>query len=291
MSWSLAMTLNIVFGSLLTILFRKLSLLDKKALFVVGVSMYFMIAVAGFAFSVIANGSLPDSPSTLVWIFLFIEGICIPGSFLLQYTIIKKLGAANAVIVIAGNALGPALLGILLLGEVIPTVFLLGALLIFASIAIVYHIHPDTKHRKRRGNVWRNVWPVALMMLLFSIGIFAEKVAIETFGVWNYASFGWAMQFIGASALLLLFGRNELKHHQTKTVYRGFLLGLLTSVMGLTFIYSLSVGALSHTTIAATGKVAITMMLAALLLGERNQLLLRFAAFALSILGLALIFF
>ena len=94
---------------------------------------------------------------------------------------------------------------------------------------------------------------------------------------------------IGVTLLFILFDRNEIPYINREIIQKGLLLGLITSIAGGLYIYALSLASLSHTIIATSGKVAITVLLAAVFLKERNNLLLRITAFLLSMIGLWLV--
>lgn len=285
MTWQSVIIAQVVVSAVMTIFTRRLALTDRKLFFVIGSLSYGMVAMMGFIYSVVFSGGLPSFPASNAWPFLLLEGFAIPIWWLLQYKIIGLFGASNAVLITMLNYAGAALLGFSFLDEPFSAGFFIGSLLILSSIFIAFWVQPDTTHHISVG-LSTKVLLVLGMATSFSIGTLAEKQAIDLIGVWNYASFGWALQFICAMALLSLYGRHEWAHVTTKSVRGGLLLGLMTSVAGGLFIYALSTGTLSHTIVAASGKIALTMMLAAVFLNERNSLALRFLAFVLSVAGL-----
>lgn len=269
----------------MTVFTRKLALTDRKLFFVIGVLSYAMVAVDGFVLSMLLGGGLPEISSSHVWWYLIAEGIFIPAGWLLQYRIIGTLGASNAILITMLNNIGAAIMGFAFLNDAFSLTFLVGALFVIASILITFRVQPDTVHHESATFATKSLL-VGSMVLFFSLGMFAEKQAINIIGVWNYACFGWGMQLIGALAIFGTYGRRELAHVTWKGVQRGLLLGFITSLAGGLFIYALSIGTLSHTIIAASGKIALTMLLAAIFLKERNALGLRFLAFGLSVAGL-----
>lgn len=285
MTWQIVIILQVIVSALMTIFTRRMALTDRKLFFVIGSLSYLSVAVMGTMFSLLFGGQLPEIPNGRVWIYLIAEGIFIPASWLLQYRIISRFGASNAVLITMLNYVGTALMGFTLLNESFSFNFLIGALFILSSIFIAFRVQPDSVHHESISLVTKSLL-VSAMVVFFSLGMFAEKQAIDIAGVWNYACFGWGMQFIGSLVLMTLYGRHELTHITSRGVKNGLLLGFITSLAGGLFIYALSIGTLSHTIIGASGKIALTMFLAALLLKERNALPLRVLAFALSTAGL-----
>lgn len=272
----------------MTIFSRHMTLSIRKVFFGIGVFSYLVIAVMGLLFSIVSNHGLPSLPGSGAWPYLLIEGLFIPTAWLIQYKIIGHIGAGNTAIVSIVNTVGTSILGILLLHEGFSFFFAVGAALIMTSALISLTINPDSGHH-RDVPLRTIVMLIFIGMVFFAVGMYSEKVAINIIGVWNYSAFGWGMQSIGAATVFTIFGRKEIKHINRNIAKKGLLLGLITSVSGGLYIYALSLGGLSHTIIATSGKIAITVLLAALLLHERNNFRTRIVAFLLALAGLWLV--
>lgn len=288
MVWQTLIILQIIASSLLVIWTRHVSVRSRKSAFGVGLISYGCVAVMGFVYSILHSRALPVLPHGIAWLYILAEGLLIPASWLFQFKLVSHIGASNAVISSTFNSLGAAFLGIILLGETITVSFVFGTLLVMGGIYLAFIIKPDEQHP-----VTATFNTKALLLIgavvCFSFGMFFEKKAIGAIGVWNYAMFGWAMQFVGAMSLYLIFGRKEISSLPKKVWHKAMVLGLMTSVAGLFYILALSVGTLSHTVVATSGKIAITMVLAAIFLHERNNMPLRIGAFSLAMLGILFI--
>lgn len=283
------MLLQIVVSSLMTIFSRKLVLADRKLFYVIGVCSYATVALMGFIYAFVFHGGVAGLPSATGWLYIIVEGICIPASWLLLYKLISIIGASNSTITSLMNTMVTALLGIILLHEPLTLTFLAGAALLLTSGYLALTIQADTRHH-RKVTLGKKVALIVGMVGFYAVGMYCEKQAIDTVGVWDYAVFGWGMQFAGATIICLLFGRSELAHVTKTSVRKGLLLGFMTSIAGVLYIYALSIGTLSHTVVANSGKVGLTMILAALLLGERNALGRRTIALLFSLVGIILLF-
>lgn len=288
MTWQIAITLQVFVSSLMTLFTRHVTLSLKKVFFAVGLISYLVIALMGFIYSVVSQHGLPAVPTGHAWLYLVAEGIFIPAGWLTMYKIIGYVGAGNAVIINTFNTVSAALFGIVFLHEVLTMSFVIGALLVFGGVYTALQVKADTNHRMA-GTITLKALLILSGALFFGLGMLNEKLAINAIGVWNYAAFGWAMQAVGALALLSLFGRHEIAHISHMVVKKGAMLGFVTSIAGGLFIYALSKGSLSATIIASSGKIAITLLLAALFFNERNAIRLRVIAFILSAAGLWLI--
>ncbi len=273
----------------MTILTRKLALADRKLFFLIGCLTYGVVTVAGLAFSLLFGGAWPHFPTANSLPYLLAEGVAIPAAWLLQYKIIGIFGASNAVLVSILNYVATAAMGIVLLHEAVSWKFFIGAALIIVSIYLAFRVQPDRTHHFT-VSPFKSGLLIAAMVALFAVGMFSEKQAISLLGVWDYSAYGWSLQFVGVLLLYALYGGHEWAHRTSSSLRGGLLLGLITSISGGLYIYALSFGTLSHTIIAASGKVALTMVLAAIFLQERNALAIRLGALILSMSGLLLLF-
>lgn len=290
MTWQFIVIAQIFVSSLTTLWARHITLTSKKAFYSVGAISYFAIAVAGLIYALINSKGIPALPVGIAWLYILIEGIAIPIAWFFQYKLITHIGASNTIVVATVNTIGAALLGIVFLDEHISISFIMGVLSIMLGVYIALIIKPDATHHIA-ASLPKKVSLVVGSFIFFSIGIFFEKQAITSIGVWNYAFFGWTTQFIVALMIYWLFGRSERKYLNLSLVKKALLLGFVTSIAGGLYILALSMGTLSHTVIATSGKVAVTMLLSAIFLNENNNMNLRLAAFAASMLGIALILF
>ncbi len=290
MTWQIAITLQVLVSSFMTLFTRRLTLSVRNVFFGIGVLSYFMVAVMGFIYSLAYHHGLPVAPTARTWLYILIEGFCIPSAWLMQYKTISYVGAGNAVIVSTINTTATALMGILFLHEVLTPVFVVGGVLILGSALASLHLSPDVSHHPQ-VTFRRKLLFASSGALFFAIGMFAEKMALNTLEAYSYSTFGWGMQFVVMTVLFLLFGRAELPHISKSVVCKGLLLGTITSVAGGLYIYALSIGNLSHTIVATSGKIAITVFLAAVFMHERNNLKERVGALLVSVIGLWLVTF
>lgn len=287
MTWQTLIVLQILVSSVMTIFTRRLTLTSKKLFFGVAVASYITVAIAGWAYSLIAGG-IPLIPPHEAWPYIIAQGVFIPAAWLVQYRLIGSIGAGNAMIITTLNMLGTALLGVLLLRETVTLQLMIGAIFVFSGVLLVLRLKPDIVHSDTMPFMSK-LGLTLLGAVMFAAGMYAEKVAITMSGVWEYTAFGWSMQAIGAVALYLMFGQKEAAHVTKRFVRKGVILGLLTSMAGGLYVYALSIGTLSQTIIATSGKIVVVMLLAAFFLNERNALGVKFVAFMLTASGIWLV--
>lgn len=288
MSWPTIVLLQIVVSSFMTLFTRRIAITTKHVYFGLGILLYGGVFIVGALLSIVANQGTPTPPQGIAWFYVLLEGLCIPASWYFQYRLIGYLGAGNAVIVGVINMIGAALMGIFFLHDPLSITFILGSLLVISSAAVALRIQPDSKHHEP-ASINTKIIAVLASALFFSLGMFFEKQAIGSIGVWNYAFYGWGMQFVFAIIYFLIFGLKERALINKSLIIKGLTLGFITSIAGALYIYALSKGSLSHTIIALNGKIALTMVLAMLFLNERNAMKRRLLAFGLSVVGITLV--
>lgn len=286
--WPLIIVVQVIVSSVMTIVTRKLSLSNQRVFFVVGFFTYLVVALMGILYSIVFGVDLSYTPSIDDWKLIVPAAIGIVISWLVLYRTIALVGASNAVLITMANYIGSAVLGYTLLGESVSSTFLAGAALIIASMWIAFTVRPDTSHGSN-APMYVKVGLVITMMICFSFGMMFEKLAIDSMGVWEYARYGWPMQFVFASIFVAIVGRKELAHLDRATVKKALILGLFTSVAGGLYILALSLGTFSGTMLASSAKITLTSVLAYVFLQERNALGLRIIALAAAIAGMWLI--
>jgi drug/metabolite transporter (DMT)-like permease len=286
--WPLVIIAQVIVSSVMTITTRKLSLSNQRVFFVVGFFTYLMVALMGIVYSFVFGVDANYLPSAVAWQYIVPASVGIVTAWLLLYKAISIFGASNAVLITMANYIGTVTLGYLVLGEAISSTFVLGAMLIVISIWIAFSVRADTTRATHVSTI-KKVSLVAAMAAAFSFGMMFEKLAIDTMGVWEYARYGWLMQFVCASILVAVYGRKEFSHVDRPVVNKAVVLGLLTSVAGGLYILALSLGTLSGTMLATSAKITLTSVLAYVFLHERNALGLRVLGLAISIFGMWLI--
>jgi uncharacterized membrane protein len=238
MSWQIIIVAQVIASAIMTVFTRKLSLTDRKLFFVIGGLSYGMVAIMGVVFSFVFGAASVNPAPAHAWPYLITEGAFIPISWLLQYKIIQRLGASNAVLVTMLNYVGTAALGLIFIGEKVSVYFWVGLILILSSIVIAFKVQPDTIHRQNTTTTLKIILVIS-MVATYSFGMFAEKQAIDIMGVWSYARIGWSLQFVGSLILVGLYGRSELSHLNFAKTQKGLFLGFLTSISGGLYIYTL----------------------------------------------------
>lgn len=286
--WPFVIVAQVIVSSLMTIATRKLSLSNQRVFFVVGFFIYLMVALMGVVYSFVFGVEPNYFPSMVAWQYMIPASLGIVSSWLLLYRTITLFGASNAVLISMANYIGTAMLGYVILGEVISSTFVVGALMIIISVWISLRIRADTSHIVRVSTL-NKVLLVAAMVVIFSFGMMFEKLAIDTMGVWEYARYGWMMQFICATIFVAIVGQKEFRHVDRPMINKSIILGLLTSFAGGLYILALSLGTLSGTMLATSAKITLTAVLAYILLSERNALEQRVLALGISIVGMWLI--
>lgn len=287
MSWSYSILLQIVFGTFNNIWVRKVSTWHPKSLFATSFIVYGIVAIVGVVFTLYNNDwSLPSIPSIAGIRYVIGEGILIPISWLAQYKLISLIGASNAVVAKTLNYVTVAVFGFVFLAEPIGVSILLGGPLLLAGAVTALSIRKADSSSHTHISISKKVSLLVISSVALGFGLVFEKLAITEIGVWSYTMYGWSAQFLGATILFILFGRKEIPYITRKFSLHASITGLMTSLTGVLFVYSLSKGLLSSTILVASASVSLTAFVAIWLLRERNQLLRRAISIALAVAGL-----
>lgn len=291
MIWQQVILLQIIAGSVLTLWSRKISLQYSNYIFSIFLTVYIIVALVGMVLAItVNNGNIPTLPSGVNWAYIALEGILIPLAWLFSYKLLSIIGASSMGIAQSVNFLVAATLGIFILGDPLGWEIIIGAALLLTGVIIVLQLRNPTIKMQNIGILQKFVL-LFLSSVALSFGLLFEKLAIDGIGVWGYSFYGWSAQLVGALVLFIIFGRKELKHKFTSNFWKNAsIVGLLTSVSGALFIYSLSKGQLSSVVLASSAKIVLTSILAYWILHERNDLQMRFLAMVLAVIGLIVIF-
>ncbi len=285
MSYQIAVVLQMLLSAISVLFSRKIALSTKGVFFGIGTLSYLAIGVMGYVYASIAHGSpIISMPEGVNWLLLAVVGFGVPISWLIHYKLLTFVGASNATIISTINVVATATIGIIVLGEPMTTTLMTGGALVIVGVVLSLGIKTDTTRRKQ-ASVYTKIALIVSGSIIFSVAMFVEKSMIDQMGMWNYAAFGWGMQAVGAFLLCVIFGRRELKKMTLPVITKGLGLGFITSLAGLPFAYALSVGNLSNTILASSGRTAIVVVFAAVLFRERNNLGMRIAAFVAVVIG------
>ncbi len=293
MPWNLIVILQIISSSFLTLWYRKTGQVLKNQTLQISFVVYICVAICGVLISFFANRfNLPAYPGKEALFYIIIEGIFIPAYWIIQFKLISILGAASAVVVQTLNYWTAALFGLVLLGENLSKYFIFGFIFIFIAVYLSISINLKNNNGQKMIKSINNskIILVVLAAIFFAIGMTAEKIAIDKTGVWNYAFYGWIAQLIGATLFYYLFGQKNKKPINAKFLKFSIIAGFMTALSGFFFIYALSSGMLSKTIILTSSKIVLTSVLAVYFFKENNNLVRRFTALLLALLGLLMIF-
>lgn len=285
MAWHSIVLLYIVASAVLAIYTRYVSLKMDRVFFTVGIYTYAVIALTGATASILYAGGLPTLPPQEALLYIVLEGCFIPLSWLMGYRLIQRIGAGNTAISTTVDIIAATALGAIFLSEHISPSFLLGGVFIIVAAFLSLTVNASATSATHTS-LQEKILLIGGRALLIAVGIFFEKKAIDMIGSWDYMFYGWSMQFLMATIVYWFFGRNE-RHIVTRDIIQKSLsIGALTVLSGMLFVLALGAGALSSTITVGAGKIALTLILAALFLREYNSPAKRILAFVIMCIGL-----
>lgn len=301
--WQQVMLLQIVVSSFMAIWYRKVAIKHKSNFFTTAIIVYFVVAFMGIIYSLINNNwAIPAVPDINQLKYALFAGLLIPVSWLLYFIIIARVGAFSAGIAQNFNFVILAGLGFVILKDPLQITTVVGGLFIAAAVWAALSINvPKTtvatnsgdnsgKLAQFKAHPLANMVIIIIAALALAFGLLFEKLALDSMGVWTYTTYGWSAQFATTVLIFLVFGRHEISKINPLYIRNAFIAGLFTAAAGGLFVYALSNGLLSSIAIASSAKVALTAVLAIVILKETNNIKLRLIALALTIIGLTIMF-
>jgi drug/metabolite transporter (DMT)-like permease len=281
MSWQIFTAISVLGLSLSIILQRVLIHKDKLdpvayAVFfqaVVGVILCAFALTAGFNFSNMDTHLLPAVAS----LFLFGAGHIVYAKTL------QKVEASVFSVYFATHAIWVMALGILLLGESLTSMQIVGSVVLFASILLVVK---DLRHFR----------PGTGTLLGLATGLlFGLAIACWSYVGRDTDTLSWsAISFLGSSLAALLFSPKVVLHMKPMfavgTLMRLVLLGVFYAVGSVAMLYAYKTGTFSLVSPLRQTGIIVTAVLALLLLpSERIEIPRKITAALVCTLGVVLL--
>lgn len=271
-----------VFGTAIANIFQRLLMRDDKSdpiLF----SIMFQITITIITFVFALEKGFKFPPLSIIWVNLLL------GAFLYAYGVIfnfkaaKTTEASNLVII---GTLGPVttiIFAVLLLREPFGISKLIGATLILLSIFILY--------KKRKIKFDQGFYYAAISAFLFGLAVINDTLVLRRYDAISYTPIIFLLPGI---VMLMAYSKVLVKVKQFISqkglVKNMFLLGFFYSIAAIGYFLAIEKGA-NISQIAPINRASIitTVILAAVFLKERDQLLKKFFSAILVTLGVLLL--
>ncbi len=283
MSWFLLALVSVVTVSIATLLERVLLKEDESDPVAYAIVFQFLLGAIVFGFTILLHRfTLPDFSPVTVARFLF-SAMLWAGSTVFGFHAIKRLSAAEVTILNSSTAVVAVILGIIFLRETVSIKMIVGTALVIGSILVVQS--EKLAFQSRRGIAF-----ALLSALCAGIAVVNDVIVLHNLEVFSYVSM---MSFLPGIVLLTLFPKKFF-------VAKQLVLSPIMKGMGIfTFFYALQAvsyylayqnGALiSHLSPITKSSIILTVILSAVFLKERKQLLKKILASVIVTVGVLLL--
>jgi len=282
MTWQIAITLNIIISSV-TILVQRQLLKDLKSQPIV-----YAILVQFFTGAFIAIAAL-IFPEPKVFSFftllpnIFLAIILYTVANILIYQALKTTQASIFTIIFSARVFFTILASTLLLSESLSSTQLLGASAMFIGIIIANLQSSKIKIGKAEATVF-------LAAALIGFANTNDRFILQNLPLYFYTSISFLGPSLLIGAIYPQHAKAALRFTKHKVFPKLILLSFLYTLAALTFFLSLKLTDNSSTVASISlASVIVTVLLAALFLNEKKQLLQKLFAASLSIIGLLLL--
>lgn len=283
MSWFLLALVSVVTVSIATLLERVLLKEDESDPVAYAIVFQFLLGAIVFGFTILLHRfTLPDFSPVTVARFLF-SAMLWAGSTVFGFHAIKRLSAAEVTILNSSTAVVAGILSLVFLGEMWGIKIIFGTALVLCSIVVVQS--GKMAFQSRRGIIF-----ALLSALCAGIAVVNDAIILRNFEVFTYVAL---MSFLPGIVLLITFPKKI--HVAKRLVFSPIMKG-----MGIfTFFYALQAvsyylayqnGApISHLSPITKSSIILTVILSAIFLKERKQLLKKILASVIVTAGVLLL--
>lgn len=282
MSWQFFIAISVIAGSISVLLQRLLLHRDKSNTFAYIVVFQALVALLVGTYAVINGFVMPDFDR--YWLAIIATCVLFGVGNVVYAKTLERVEASIFSVLFATGAVWVMLMGIIFLDEVLSVSQIIGAFLIFFSIAILGYSKKSLKFSK------------GILLGLLTGLIYGVAVAL-----WAYVGRGsdvasWtAISFAGPSLVVLIAYPRSVKHMKSflsgAKLIRMALLGVTFSIGAVTLLTAYNKGDVSAVAPINQTSIVITTLLAIIFLKERDHLPKKILSAVVCFIGALLIAF
>lgn len=271
---------TVIFSSLAALLIRSLMKHDKHDAVLSMVVFQFMLTIITLLFALMKGFSFPF-PAEL-WPRMILSALLYATGSLCNFYASKHLGAGELTILNAGGAVITIILGVLVIGNSFSVQYALGTVLILLSIWVLY---AGTRMKFNKG-----VWYAVGVAVSYAVAVINDVIIIRTY---DPISFIPVMSFMPGFIILLVFHRRLKKINlffKYSVLIHIFQYSFFYALAAITFYMALDAGApISQLSPISRASIITTVILSALFLNERKDLVKKIISACLVSIGVLLL--
>lgn len=270
-----------VFGTALANIFQKILMKDDKSDPVVfSITFQFLLFVLTFIFALFKGFVLP--PLLTHWLYFVLGAVLYAFAVITNFYAVKKTDVSNVVIIGTMSSITTIIFAVLLLNDDFSLIKSLGTGLIILSIIILY--------KNRKFEFDQGFYYALLSAILFGLAVVNDAFILKSYDAISYTP---VMSLLPGFVMGAIYQKKLPKIHTVLTGKRFqniFLLSLFYSIAAVCFYLAIvSGGNASQVSPINRASIIVTVLLAAILLKEREHLLRKFLSAILVTVGVLLL--
>lgn len=293
MPWQISISIYIIVSSYKSIQTRKLGLYKNDLTIYALVASFVCVSIIGLTYGLLSRDAVNHSIVLNHWKNLLAGGLLFSIINLFAIRLFRYVPASVAEFMLLLNTLSVLYIARIFLNESLTTKQIIGAgILLFVIILIGYTASKKKKKSSNRQIVLGVLLALATAILI-GPAITNEKYLIDNIGMETYVIYGWGLQaFFSFILALMLKEKYSAKHKLSVNEHINvWVYSLLLAFSGIMFVLSLrNSNSASLPALTSTAKVAGTVLMAYVLLKERDNLPIKIFGIILTFVGLFLLF-
>lgn len=293
MTWQVATVFYVVLSSFRAILNRRLSYHKTDLTLYALVASFVSVALVGAIIGILNISDLNHQLAFNQWPRILIGGLMFGVLNLLMIKLFRLISASVAVFLNLLNVISTVVVASLFIDERLTPQQWSGAVFLAVSVLLVAYIaEAKSPNKKINKKFARGLLIAIIAAAIFGPAVVNERYMIDAMGLNTYVVYGWGVQSAFAFLIAYVLRDRRRKKKLTKKMHKDvWLYGAMLGIAGLAFVNSVSIASsVSLPSVSSTARVAITMILAYILLKERDNMTLKIIGLVLSLIGLLLIF-
>lgn len=293
MPWQISICIYIIVSSYKSIQTRKLGINNNDLTIYALVASFICVSFVGLIYGLFSWDTVNHSLVMSYWKNLFAGGVLFSLINLFSIRLFKYVPASVAEFMLLLNTLSILYFARIFLDELLTIKQLFGASILLFVIILIGYTASKKKKKSSNRQIMLGVLLAAAVAILLGPAIANEKFLIDNIGMETYVVYGWGLQAIASFILAFILRRKYSPKHNLSVSdhINVWLYASLLAFSGIMFVLSLrNSNSASLPALTSTAKVTGTVIMAYILLKERDSLLIKIFGILLTSVGLILLF-
>jgi drug/metabolite transporter (DMT)-like permease len=289
MPWQLLIVLYSIVGGLRNVVVRQLGTYRQD--YSVTILLYSFLAVflTGIGYVFLTGETVDMRAGWEARYFIAVGGVLFVLQNLLFIKLLRRVGAAVGALLVLLNPLAVVLLTMAFTDERLTILQMAGASILLLSVFSAEI--STTKKKIKYFHFSKNVLIAAIIALFFGLASLNEKYLIDRLELPTYVVLGWGGQFIATVVLVFVMRKEVIWKAKPKINLLLGICAILYALSGFLFVSSIvSSQSIVLPVVSGSAKLLTTVVLAYLLLKERQYSIVRFLSVMGGVVGLYLLF-